>query len=100
MSKHHKDPDPFHDIREWQDHRYDPGYFLGGRIHPILKGSRPNRYGYVLIVSGLISIFLLGAAVRAGQLWMILSTGVGGFVSIVAGLRLLRKGKKSAAKTQ
>jgi hypothetical protein len=54
MKKHAaEDNDPFRDLKEWQDHRYDPGYFTGGNIHPLLKAKRPNKYGYVLILSGL-----------------------------------------------
>lgn len=56
-----KDPsteknDPFRDLKEWQDHRYDPGYFVGGKIDPLLKARRPNKYGYLLIFSGLCSL--------------------------------------------
>jgi hypothetical protein len=51
MKKGQIDIDPFHDIKDWQDHRYDPGYFTGGNIHPLLKASRPNKYGYVLATS-------------------------------------------------
>ncbi len=99
MSKHgRREPDPFHDLREWQDHRYDPGYFLGGRIHPILKGRRPNPYGYVLLIGGLVSVFLLGGAVRSGQTWMILSTGVGSIISIAAGVALIRGRQKLKGK--
>jgi hypothetical protein len=95
MSKRgQREPDPFHEIREWQDHRYDPGYFLGGRVHPILKGSRPNPYGFVLIVSGLVSVFFFGGAVRSGGTWLLLSTGLSGFVAIAAGFALLQRGKK------
>ncbi len=54
-----KDNDPFHDIREWQDHMYDPGYFTGGRIDPLLEGRRPNAYGWVLIATGLLGLFLV-----------------------------------------
>jgi hypothetical protein len=102
MSKHRRrDPDPFHDIREWQDHRYDPGYFLGGHIHPVLKtGRRPNPYGYVLIGSGLLSIFFFGGALRTGELWQVLVMGSGGFISVAAGFALLRKRKKNAANKQ
>lgn len=50
MKKHAtEDDDPFRNLNEWQDHRYDPGYFTGGKIHPLLKARRPNKYGYVLI---------------------------------------------------
>jgi len=37
---------------------YDPGYFTGGNIHPLLKAKRPNKYGYVLISSGLGFLFV------------------------------------------
>ena len=51
--------DPIRRLMEWQDHRYDPGYFLGGRIHPILLAPRPNKFGYLLIISGSVySCFL------------------------------------------
>jgi hypothetical protein len=59
MKKHSaEDNDPFRDLKEWQDHRYDPGYFTGGNIHPLLKARRPNKYGYVLILSGACILFL------------------------------------------
>jgi hypothetical protein len=93
MSKGRKrEEDPFADIREWQDHRLDPGHFTGGRIHPVLKARRPNRYGYVFLIGGLISIFFLGGLVRSGQTWMILGTALGATLNIAVGLTLLRKG--------
>jgi hypothetical protein len=49
--------DPIGRLMEWQDHRYDVGYYLGGRIHPILLGRRPNKFGYLLIIEG--SAYLL-----------------------------------------
>ena len=101
MSKHReRNHDPFRDIREWQDHRYDPGYFTGGRVHPILKGGRPNPYGFVLLVSGLFSVFLLGGFVRTGQTWLIFTTGFGGFVAVAVGFALLRRGKKSGSQDE
>ena len=69
MSKgRRREADPFADIRELQDHRFDPGHFTGGRIDPLLKARRPNPYGYVLLVGGFISIFLLAGAIRSGRL--------------------------------
>jgi hypothetical protein len=53
-----EDTDPFHDLKDWQDHRYDPGYFTGGNVHPLLKAKRPNKYGYFLVLSGLSILFL------------------------------------------
>ncbi len=39
MSKHTPD-DPIGDYVEWTEHRYDPGYYLGGNISPFLRKSR------------------------------------------------------------
>lgn len=42
---------PFADQLEWQDHRYDPGYFLGGTLRPELRlslGPRAKRVAAVL----------------------------------------------------
>ena len=63
-----EDNDPFRDVKDWQDHRYDPGYFTGGNIHPLLKARRPNKYGYVLIISGLGFLFV--AFFGRGRLWI------------------------------
>lgn len=53
MKHQANDKDPLRDLNEWQEHRYDPGHFTGGNVHPILKAGRPNKYGYLLILGGL-----------------------------------------------
>jgi hypothetical protein len=65
-----KDKDPFHDVKDWQDHRYDPGYYTGGNIHPLLKARRPNKYGYVLVFSGLIMLLPLWMFPDVGFYWL------------------------------
>jgi hypothetical protein len=64
--------DPAPEYTEWIAHRYDPGYYLGGRIHPLLRRRRdasgkyrPNPYGYLLIFGGLTTV-LGGAYVPDG----------------------------------
>lgn len=92
MSKHSPWPgDPFADLREWQDHRYDPGYFTSGRIHPILKGSRPNRYGWVLLLGAFFcfAFFLLPHGESAW--WQYVLVAAYGFLWVVAGIRLLKR---------
>ncbi len=92
MSKGRKrQGDPFADIREWQDHRLDPGHFTGGRIHPGLKGRWPRRFGYVFLLAGMFAIFMLGGLVKSGETWMILGTAFGGILNIGIGLALIRK---------
>ena len=85
--------DPFRDIREWQDHRYDPGYFTGGRIHPILKGRRPNRYGWLLLASGLVGFAFIFARSDGGDFawWQYVLGAAYGLLYVVAGFKLLRR---------
>lgn len=84
-----EEPDSFRDIKDWQDHRYDPGYFTGGNIHPLLKARRPNKYGYFLIVSGLAWSFV--AFFGRDRLWIevVLQLAMA-FLLIAAGVKLLK----------
>ena len=57
MAKRKHRPDPIADYIEWTEHRYDPGYYLGGRIPPHLKkfnlGPKGRRNaGILLLISG------------------------------------------------
>ena len=81
-----EDNDPFRDVKDWQDHRYDPGYFTGGNIHPLLKARRPNKYGYVLILSGLCVLFI--AFFGGGRL------GIEAVLQIAMALLLIAAGVK------
>ena len=38
-------PDPIGGYIEWTNHRYDPGYYLGGNIVPLLRKSTLGRKG-------------------------------------------------------
>lgn len=42
----------FDDQVEWLDHRYDPGYFTGGNVDPLLRARRPNPLGYLYLLVG------------------------------------------------
>ncbi|HLG13668.1 MAG TPA: hypothetical protein VJH03_03960 [Blastocatellia bacterium] len=85
--------DPIARIVEWEEHRYDPGHYLGGNIHPLLTSRRPNKYGWVLIVIGAIVILLLGTAMRAeamGWYEAILPVAMAALL-IIAGVKLVKK---------
>lgn len=87
--------------REWLDHQYDPGYYTGGRVPPELLGTRPNPYGYVLVLSGgLLLAFMSYAAIVAataarGPDWLSLTQSAVaaalGALMLASGLRLLRR---------
>jgi hypothetical protein len=85
--------DPIERWREIGDHRYDPGYWTGGRLDPTLTAKRPNRGGYVSIIGGLVAITVAVVLLVRGE-WMLIypiAVGLGfGLVSVVAGLRMLR----------
>jgi hypothetical protein len=44
---------------EWINHQYDPGYWTRGRIPPFFAGRRPNRLGYALLATGVMSLLIL-----------------------------------------
>ena len=85
------------ELIEVQDRQYDPGHWTGGRIDPLLRGRRPNRYGYVLLFNSLIGLGL-AAAGFSDQRWMMAFGGLAvAALFIVAGVKLLR-GSRGAAK--
>ena len=84
-----EDNDPFRDVKDWQDHRYDPGYFTGGNIHPLLKARRPNKHGYVLILSGLGFLFV--AFFGGDRLWIDVVVQIAmALLLIAAGVKLVK----------
>lgn len=86
---------------EWQTHQYDVGYWTGGRIPPLFHADRPNRFGWVLVVGGLLPLVaLLGVAASAGDRAAALAelarspdmflVGLVAVLAIVSGVRLVR----------
>jgi hypothetical protein len=57
-------PDPAAEYRDWIDHRYTPGYYVGGRISPVVRAVW-SGYSPVLGVFFLIAgcLGLAGAGV-------------------------------------
>jgi hypothetical protein len=68
-------PDAFVDYIEWTEHRYDPGYFLGGNLPPHLRsaslGPHARRRAGVLI--GIMAFVMFGGG---------LMTLAGGFSAV------------------
>ena len=75
--------------REIQNNRYNPGYWTGGKIDPVITALRPNRHGYVELASGALTLFLAAAVGAPVPLRFVL--GLLGFISITAGIKLLLK---------
>jgi hypothetical protein len=105
MSKRTKADHNFRELREWQDHQYDPGYWTFGRTMPLWRSTgargRPNPFGYVLLLSGaamlafalaLLIHALLATPTRLGADGAaIIFLGVLSAFLLSVGARLLRK---------
>jgi hypothetical protein len=85
--------DPFKEWKEIQDHQHDPGYWTGGRVHPLFRRRRHgNMYGCLLLPAGMFVIASAAGRFRTldwsslgDALWLL-----AGMVMVVAGGRLLR----------
>ena len=98
MKKHQSQGDPFERMREAQDHRYDPGHFMGGNIDPLLAAPRPNRYGWVLFIIGVaILVFVWTIPRDDAALWQILGTTAFALLYVFAGIKLLRRRRGAGA---
>lgn len=87
-----REPDPLRELREIQEHQYDPGYYLGGdRESPILA-HRPNRFAYVYfgvaVAVAAIMIWRLAAGDRDGGWWKVSAMVL---VLVAYGFILLRR---------
>jgi hypothetical protein len=48
------------EIKEWQEHQYEPGYFTGRKIPPFLKyPGKPMIIGLLYIMGGISFGFML-----------------------------------------
>ena len=95
----------FRELREWQDHQYDPGYWTFGRTMPLWRSNgargRPNPFGYVLLLSGVamlafalvqLALAALASPARLGaDAAAIIFLSVLGVFLLFAGARLLHK---------
>lgn len=77
--------DPVKRWAEIQDNRYNPGYWTGGKIDPLLTAARPNKYGVMLLVSAFVLLVQAGLGESS---WEVLFIVVLSGVLVAAGLRL------------
>jgi phosphotransferase system glucose/maltose/N-acetylglucosamine-specific IIC component len=97
MTKRHlQGPDPFERIREAQDHRYDPGFFTGGNIDPMLAAPRPNRYGWVLLIIGIAFLAVVLSIPRSDISWWRFFLGIAfALLYVAAGIKLVRRRRET-----
>jgi hypothetical protein len=91
--------DPVERLIEWQEHRYDPGYYTGANIHPLIRRGRPNRYGYVLIVGAVMTTILMILSVRNGSMPLPIVFMLSPLLLLIflAGFKLIRGERPSPA---
>lgn len=86
------------ELNEWQNHQYDPGHFLGGKIPIwIREPGRPKLLGASFLITGVIAIVAIGYSFISKQLGNI--TEITGSIvyllfsvlCVLFGIKLLRK---------
>jgi len=104
MPKRKQRDDPIRDYIEWTNHRYDPGYYLGGNVPPILRksslGPKGRRLsGIALAISGIMSVGSVASYARMASdfpVWeLVFDLAVAGLV-VLAAATLLRSAAKTA----
>ena len=85
--------DPFADYIEWTQHRYDPGYYLGGRIPPHLRrtslGRRGRRLSAVLLGTVALSFVVMSLPDFASRsVWWSIGTVAIGALMVAAAVRM------------
>lgn len=94
--KNHDRNEPFKTWREVQDHQYDPGYWTGGRVHPIYHASRRGRYGCFLLPAGCFALVESVVTMREGG-WVVFPASVvlvGSIICIFAASRMLASAER------
>jgi len=92
--------DPIEQWKEWLDNRYNPGYVLGGRIHPGYR-AKGKSSGVFLLISGVMGLSIVLLALFAGEdrdgaRIMFLLFAIISVVTIFAGLTMIVEGKKKS----
>lgn len=97
MPKHKRPRDPVADYVEWTDHRYDPGYYLGGNLPPHLRkeslGPRARRKaGLLLGIMAVASVVAAAGSMGFASHWeMLASVGLVGLIGLAA-VKMYRAG--------
>ncbi len=102
MKKRQKKSDNYFDrLKEWQKHQYDPGYYTGGKIPPIITHpGNPKLLGLFMVISSfiggiIITIFFINIFqvenIIPLSLLAIFLYGLG-IANFIGGIKYLKKG--------
>lgn len=82
------------EIKEWQEHQYDPGYYTGGRIPPI---GRPAILGWFWVISSLVLFIILSfiyiVNIKEDYAIILIVLLIINLFQFYLGMRLIKKGK-------
>jgi hypothetical protein len=82
------------EIKEWQEHQYDPGYYTGGRIPPI---GRPAILGWFWVISSLVFFIILSfiyiVNIKEDYAIILIVLLFINLFQFYLGMRLIKKGK-------
>jgi hypothetical protein len=71
--RHRDSQDPIQDYVEWTQHRYEPGYYLGGKLTPFMRNMQkmwsPREKRVLRVFSALIFLAVMSAIV-----WRVLNS--------------------------
>jgi len=109
-NRRHDPPDPVAEYREWTEHRYTPGYYLGAKFPPGIRnalGAAPGGYafGVVMIGLGCGGVWLAWRGPHPSPYAYVLAAfislcGAGAIAIGVSWLRRVRVARRSRAVTQ
>lgn len=76
---------------EWQNHQYDPGYWLGGRIPRYLL-RKNKKLGVIFIIIGTLTVL----GILAADLWSVDLSGsilplIIGILTLAAGVQKVKQ---------
>ena len=104
-SKNHSQNDYIEKMIELQEHQYDPGYYTGGNLHPLVTHTgRPEVLGWFWVISvPIYSVLLAYVFIRffkIEDLFIIIMCAIIVFglavLQFVSGIRLIKKGGAKA----
>jgi len=91
---------------EWTEHRYTPGYYVGGRFSPLMRalqqaGPSGRMLGSVMVAIGVLDLLLVAIVARrysVGDISSIFMLVLMGVLSFATGIRALRRGRGTGSK--
>jgi hypothetical protein len=93
------------DMKEWQDHQFDPGYYTGGKIpYWKLNPGKPKNFAFLCFLIAIIDVFCIIGIIYYNltgsepmweqQITTIIFLLLIAIFSSLAGIRNLKKQKK------